>query len=502
MESHRMYWHRNPVPGKTCDDCKFSFVVRPTLLEIVQAINPGMPVLPDWVHEGAIMGVQGGTEAMLDYLAQAEDANAQISGMWIQDWSGFIVTDFGRRVFWNWRWNETYYPGLDTAIQDLMNKDVRVLVYITAHLNVLGDVYGSQEEEEGYWLTTDDGERLVQDFGHFDVATCDIVKPDPDCNCINPGREWYKQMMKTNMLDLGIRGWMADFGEYTPTNARTGYPGAFWGDDDHSEILHQTISEEWARVNRELLEENDMLSEVMYWMRAGGPRSKYYQSMTWAGDQAVDWTRSDGLKSSIIAALSLAVTGVGMSHSDIGGYTGSVALGEVRTKELLLRWAEYSAFTPVMRTHEGNHPEANHQIYTDLDTMTQFGRLTRIFVMLSAEYVKEAVRANAEEGIPVMRPLCLDFEADIESWDEEYEYMFGSDLLVAPVTEPEQSVWEVYLPGQDTNWVWLWDAAETLRPGQSRVVVDAPMGLTPVFYRAGSAWTELFRQIRDEFNLL
>lgn len=88
--------------------------------------------------------------------------------MWIQDWSGFIVTDFGRRVFWNWRWNETYYPGLDTAIQDLMAKDVRVLVYITAHLNVLGDVYQSQEDSE-YWLNTDDGERLVQDFGHFDV---------------------------------------------------------------------------------------------------------------------------------------------------------------------------------------------------------------------------------------------------------------------------------------------------------------------------------------------
>ena len=153
------------------------------------------------------------------------------------------------------------------------------------------------------------------------------------------------------MLDLGIRGWMADFGEYTPTNARTRYPGGYWGDEDHGnslgeksgfsdvgykfffilfvsgEILHQTISEEWARLNRELLEENDMLNEVMYWMRAGGPRSKYYQSMTWAGDQAVDWTKSDGLKSSIVAALSLAVTGVGMSHSDIGGYTGSVALG-------------------------------------------------------------------------------------------------------------------------------------------------------------------------------
>lgn len=72
--------------------------------------------------------------------------------------------------------------------------------------------------------------------------------------------------------------------------------------------------------------------------------------------QSVDWTRSDGLKSSIVAALSLACGGMGASHSDVGGYTGEPGLGVVRSKELLLRWAEYSAFTPVMRTHEGNHP--------------------------------------------------------------------------------------------------------------------------------------------------
>ena len=69
-ESHKMYWHRNPVPGEKCDDCNFFFAVKDTLMETVQAINPGMPALPDWVHQGAIMGVQGGTEEMLGYLQQ------------------------------------------------------------------------------------------------------------------------------------------------------------------------------------------------------------------------------------------------------------------------------------------------------------------------------------------------------------------------------------------------------------------------------------------------
>lgn len=54
---------------------------------------------------------------------------------------------------------------------------------------------------------------------------------------------------------------------------------------------------------------------------------------------------------------------MGLSHSDIGGYTGISELGVVRSKELLLRWAEYSAFTPVMRTHEGNRPTVRKQLH-------------------------------------------------------------------------------------------------------------------------------------------
>ncbi len=70
----------------------------------------------------------------------------QVSGLWIQDWSGKIVTEFGTRVFWNWRWNETWYPNLDTVIADLKQEGVRVTAYITPHLNVDGDVFKEHEE--------------------------------------------------------------------------------------------------------------------------------------------------------------------------------------------------------------------------------------------------------------------------------------------------------------------------------------------------------------------
>ena len=163
--------------------------------------------------------------------------------MWIQDWSGKIVTDFGTRVFWNWRWNETWYPNLDTVIRyslafletksflwsqdpcclfrDLDAEGVKVTAYVTAHLNVEGDVYteaaavsfltffplsdlllhaGGPLVEVHKWVpgknvkvSKHDGGinlQLQQDYGHFTVATVDVTEVPPDCNCINTARIW------------------------------------------------------------------------------------------------------------------------------------------------------------------------------------------------------------------------------------------------------------------------------------------------------------------------
>lgn len=83
-------------------------------------------------------------------------------------------------------------------------------------------------------------------------------------------------------------------------------------------------------------------------MRAGYTGSQKYSTMMWAGDQNVDWSLDDGLASVVPAALSLAMTGHGLHHSDIGGYT--TLFDMKRSKELLLRWCDFSAFTPMMRT--------------------------------------------------------------------------------------------------------------------------------------------------------
>ena len=109
---------------------------------------------------------------------------------------------------------------------------------------------------------------------------------------------------------------------------------------------------------------------------------------------------------------------------------------------------------------------------------------------------------NSDDGTPVMRPLFLDFESDSGAYADEcqYEYLYGEDLLVAPVVVEGAEEREVYLPGPQ-SWVYLWDGAETVLRGPTTTTVEAPLGQTPVFYRLGSTWTDLFRQIYEQYNL-
>lgn len=78
--------------------------------------------------------------------------------------------------------------------------------------------------------------------------------------------------------------------------------------------------------------------------------------------------------------------------------------------------------------------------------------------------------------------------------------MYGPDLLIAPVTEPGMTQWDVYLPGPE-DWIWLWDDQETVISGQNSVTVDAVMGETPVFYKANSPWKTTFQNINQDYSL-
>jgi alpha-glucosidase len=225
---------------------------------------------------------------------------------------------------------------------------------------------------------------------------------------------------------------------------------------------------------------------VTFFMRAGFTGSQKWCPLMWAGDQNVDWSEDDGLGSVIPAALSLAMCGHGLHHSDIGGYT--TLYGMKRTKELFLRWAEFAAFTPMMRSHEGNRPKDNWQFDSDDATLDALASLGRVFVALKA-YRKAVVDECAKAGVPALRPLFLHYEKDPACWSMKDQYLFGADLLVAPVVFEGAVSRMVHFP--DDGWVHLW-TGDTYDAGSH--LVHAPLGMPPVFRRKDSTWAKVFDQ--------
>jgi len=206
--------------------------------------------------------------------------------------------------------------------------------------------------------------------------------------------------------------------------------------------------------------------------------------LLWAGDQSVDFSRHDGIGTVITAALSSGLVGNAFSHSDVGGYTS--LFGNVRTEELILRWYELGAFSPVFRTHEGNRPDDNLQIDSNPALIEGFVRWSRVHEHL-APYVLHLVEDALQTGLPAQRALFLHFPEDRGTFKIQDQYLYGADLMVAPVIEAGVAERHVYLPAGDWRHVW---SGRDYAPGWHDV--PAPIGAPPVFYRPDSAFAPLF----------
>ena len=141
-------------------------------------------------------------------------------------------------------------------------------------------------------------------------------------------------------------------------------------------LAHNAWPTLWAKVNADAVAKSRQdRRHALFHARGIQRRAGVLSACCGPGDQAVDFSRHDGLQTVICAALSSGLLGNAYHHSDIGGYTS--IFGNVRTPELLQRWAEMAAFTAVMRTHEGNRPAENLQIDQDPQVLAHFARMTR-----------------------------------------------------------------------------------------------------------------------------
>ena len=410
--------------------------------------------LPEWLYDGVILAIQEGCTAVDERLNKALEAGVKVNGVWSQDWCGCRRTGFGYQVMWNWEADEELYPDLKNRIREWNAKGVRFLGYINPFMAIEKPLY-KYASEHGYCVKNKKGEDYMVTITTFPAAMIDFTNPE--------AYAWYKDLIRKNMIGIGMSGWMADFGEYLPVDCVL-----YEGDP---KALHNQWPAIWAKMNREVIEECGVRDEVFFFMRAGNTGSVADAACMWTGDQHVDWSKDDGLPSVIPASLSLGMSGQTIVHSDAGGYTTIMHM--TRSKELLMRWEEMNAFSPLFRLHEGNQPSRNAQFDSDEELLEHLAKQSRIHAALKPYLLK--LEAEAQQGIPMIRPLFYHYDSN---YDYDKAYMLGRDLLVAPVRKQGRTDRHVVFP--DDEWV---DLATGREYKKGTYLVEAPMGRIPVFCR-------------------
>jgi alpha-D-xyloside xylohydrolase len=190
----------------------------------------------------------------------------------------------------------------------------------------------------------------------------------------------------------------------------------------------------------------------------------------------------------------MGIAGIPWWTTDIGGFHGGNPK-DPAFKELLIRWFEYGTFCPVMRLHGYREPlkeamgtEGGAACVSGADNeVWSFGEeayeICKTYLEIREAmklYITELMKAAHLEGTPVIRPLFYDFPKDSKSWEVEDEYMFGPDVLVAPILYADMRKRSVYLP-EGSDWENYW-TREVLKGGRT-IEVDAPLDKLPVFTR-------------------
>jgi len=447
--------------------------------DLVAARHAGAPTLPEWTQHGAIVGLQGGTETVRRRVAELRESGVALAGVWLQDWTGRRTTDFGDRLWWTWQLDRERYPGWERLVADLRRQGIRVTTYVNPFLvdaRPQGDPairnLFREAADEHYLVEHRDGSTYLLDQGGFDAALVDLTDPE--------ARDWYVDVIAEEVLGSGSVGFMADFGEGLPFDAKV--------ERGDARLLHNRWPRLWAQTVRDACEQAGR-PDCLTWFRSGSLGMGEDASLFWNGDQLVDFRRADGLASALLGSFSAGVSGWPLVHSDLGGYTSvdAVVKDYVRDPRLLQRWSEYAAFGVVMRTHEGNRPDANLQVH-DEEERRGFARMTRVFAAL-APYRREVLAEARDRGLPAIRHGWL-VAPDTPAAEVDTQFFLGDALLVAPVLERTGGGVEVtFPPGRWTHLV----TGRTY--GEGTAGVDALPGRPAAFIRSDHPLAD--RLVRD-----
>ncbi len=434
----------------------------PTPMDVVTqiyALNGAPSNVPDWGWD-LWLAAQGGPDAVRAVLDAADAADIDYSAVWVQDWLGRREFGSGTGFFgvkYRWQEDADFYPDLKGLIAETHARGKKLLGYFNPFIPPAYEFFA--EGAANGWLVTDLlGEPLVFTMSTFDTGLVDLTHPGAVA--------WFESYAKRAVTELGFDGWMSDFGEWLPWDAKV-HAGA-------APKVHNVYPTLWHAASRRVLDAEKPGDYVLF-TRSGWLRDGAASQIVWVGDQEATWDKHDGIPTAVKAMVSLSLSGVPFVTHDIAGFSGGPS-----TPELWMRWVELGTFSPIMRIHDGLRKYENWSFQRDATSTTFLMAFSKMRTRIKPYLVTLAAEALATGRPMVRHPLLVE---GIAAASVDDQFFLGDDLLVAPVlTEGATSRTVRFPPGR---WRPLYQMRQPMQ-GPAVLEWDAPVGQPAVFAREGS----------------
>lgn len=390
--------------------------------------------------------------------------------------SVIVIDYFHWSVQGEWKFDPQKWPDPKAMVEELEQMGIKLMVSIWPTVDPRSENYDVMRNKN-YFIRGEKGVDVV--FMFFGPQTyVDTTHPD--------ARKFFWSRVKKNYYDYGIKMFWLDEAEpemrpYDYDNIRM-YLG-------NGEEVSNIYCDGFAKAFYDGLREEG--EEVCNLIRCAWLGTQRYGVVLWSGDIASTF---DSLRKQLKAGLNVSLCGIPWWTTDIGGFINGDP-GDEEFRELIVRWFQFGVFCPIFRLHGFRLPYPVRQIFNPNgycgsggeNEVWSFGEKAYKIIeqcMYMRErlrpYIMKQMRLAAKDGTPVMRPLFYDFSEDHETYEIEDEYMFGSDLLVAPVVTKGVVEREVYLPA---GAKWTYAKTGECYDGGTIVMVSAELEVIPVFFR-------------------
>ncbi|MDP5198733.1 glycoside hydrolase family 31 protein [Flavobacterium sp. DG2-3] len=366
-------------------------------------------------------------------------------------------------------WNKNYFPDPKRMVAELAEDGFKTVVIIDPGIKIDKDYWVYKEAlEKDYFCKRADGPYMK---GKVWPGECNF----PDYT--NPVvREWWAGLFKELVADIGVKGVWNDMNEPAvmevpnktfPMDVRHIYDG---NPCSHRKA-HNIYGTQMARATYHGVKRFAYPKRPFVITRSAYAGAQRYTS-SWTGDNVATW---EHLWLANIQVQRLSISGMGFTGSDIGGFA------EQPTGELYARWIQLGVFHPFCRTHSsGDHGNQEPWAFDE-----EVINITRKFVSLRYQllpYLYTMFWQYIEEGIPMLKPLVYYDQDDTQTHYRNDEFIFGNQILVCPILEPNAVGRRMYIPRGE--WYNYW--TNELFIGGREIWIDTKFDEIPVFVKAGA----------------